>query len=130
MSYTEHLEDFGEVQLNAAADLLYAAAKGYPSDFWADGVKLAFNSMSGFVFLTNDNYDVCMEADGELYTFYTTPYEGIEGFLWELVDDYLADPESWNEEDVEWLRELCSDDQIVVDNDLLEEDVEKVLANK
>lgn len=127
--YTENLAEFGIRELELAIDLLQAAKKGYPSDFSIDGVKLGFNTSSGSVFLTNDDYDVCMDADGELYTFYTSPYDGLEGFLWDLIDYYLDVPEDWNEEDVTWLRELCSDPQIVEDNDIPEEDVERVLAN-
>lgn len=127
--YTENLGDFGIRELELAIDLLQAAKKGYPTDFWTEGVKIGCNTYSGSVFLTNDNYDVCMDADGELYSFYTSPYNGTEGFLWDLVDDYLEAPETWHQEDIEWLRELCSDPQIVDDNDISEEDVEKVLAN-
>ena len=127
--YTEDLGNFGARELELAIDLLQAAKKGYPSDFWAEGVKLGFNTSSGSVFLTNDDYDVCMDADGELYTFYTSPYDGLEGFLWDLIDYYLDVPEDWNEEDIEWLRELCSNPQIVEDNDIPEEDVKRVLAN-
>ena len=121
--------NFGARELELAIDLLQAAKKGYPSDFWTEGVKIGFNTSSGSVFLTNDDYDVCMDADGELYTFYTSPYDGLEGFLWDLIDYYLDVPEDWNEEDIEWLRELCSNPQIVEDNDIPEEDVERVLAN-
>lgn len=127
--YTENLGEFGARELDLAIDLLQAAKKGYPSDFWTEGVKLGFNTSSGSVFLTNDDYDVCMDADGELYTFYTSPYDGLEGFLWDLIDYYLDVPEDWNEEDIEWLRELCSNPQIVEDNDISDEDVERVLAN-
>lgn len=127
--YTENLGEFGIRELELAIDLLQAAKKGYPSDFWTEGVKLGFNTSSGLVFLTNDNYDVCMEVSGELYTFYTSPYDGFEGFLWDLMADYLETPGAWDEEDVVWLRELCSDPQIVEDNDISEEDVERVLAN-
>lgn len=127
--YTENLGDFGIRELELAIDLLQAAKKGYPTDFWTEGVKIGCNTYSGSVFLTNDNYDVCMDADGELYSFYTSPYNGTEGFLWDLVDNYLEAPETWHQEDIEWLRELCSDPRIVDDNDISEEDVEKVLAN-
>ena len=127
--YTEDLGNFGARELELAIDLLQAAKKGYPSDFWTEGVKLGFNTYSGSVFLTNDNYDVCMDVSGELYTFYTSPYDGVEGFLWDLIDSYLDAPETWNEEDVRWLCEICSDPQIVEDNDISDEDVERVLAN-
>ena len=127
--YTENLGEFGIRELDLAIDLLQAAKKGYPSDFWTEGVKIGCNTSSGSVFLTNDDYDVCMDADGELYTFYTSPYDGLEGFLWDLIDYYLDVPEDWNEEDIEWLRELCSNPQIVEDNDIPEEDVKRVLAN-
>jgi hypothetical protein len=29
-----------------------------------------------------------MEVEGKLESYYTTPYEGVEGFLIELIDEY------------------------------------------
>lgn len=50
-----------------------------------------------------------MEDDGKLESWYTTPYSGYEGFLDELVQEYLAVPDLWDEEDVEYLRDLGAD---------------------
>ena len=48
---------------------------------------------SGYVFLTNSEYQVAMcetnEQDQlELYSFYTSPYEGKEGSFDELLEEY------------------------------------------
>lgn len=68
-----------------------------------------FNRNSESVFLTNSDYQVCMVADGKLESWYTTPYSGYEGFLDDLVQEYIDDPDSWDEEDVEYLRDLGAD---------------------
>tara|TARA_Y100001972_G_C7462608_1_gene236004 strand:+ start:108 stop:461 length:354 start_codon:yes stop_codon:yes gene_type:complete len=87
--YTENLSDFGHRELEEANKLTTAMKNGLPDDFDGLGVKLAFNSNSGFVFLTNAEYQVAMVDDkGKLYSFYTTPYEGYEGSLEELLEEY------------------------------------------
>jgi len=87
--YTENLSDFGHRELEEANKLTTAMKNGLPNDFDGLGVKLAFNSNSGFVFLTNAEYQVAMVDDkGKLYSFYTTPYEGHEGSLEELLEEY------------------------------------------
>jgi len=129
--YTENIGDFGARELELAVKLLEAAKKGYPFDFDYDsGTKLANNRYSGDVFLVNDDYQVCVEIDGELYSFYTTPYSGHEGVLEDLIDDYRFYPDQWNEEDIEYLRDLCRDNDIVYDNHISDEDVEFVLGNE
>ena len=58
---------------------------------------------SGYVFLTNADYQVAMVDDkGELYSFYSTPYEGIEGSLEDLIEEY----DNLCEEDQEYVDEL------------------------
>lgn len=128
--YTENIGDFGARELELAKKLLEAAKKGYPSDFDYDsGTKLAFNRNSGEVFLTNDDYQVCIEAGGDLYSFYYTPYSGHEGMLVDLIYDYRNYPDQWDDEDIEYLKDLCRDDDIIYDNDISDEDIEFVLGN-
>lgn len=118
--YTEDLADFGYREFDLAADL-FAAYKngGFPDDFQDYGVKLALNMASGYVFFTNSDYQVCMDSDGKLYSFYTTPYSGFEGFAEDLF--YEAD-ESWDREDLEYLLEIAEY------NDISDEDIAKVQA--
>ena len=55
------LTKFGARELNMAKSLLDAISKGYPDDFdceWGSEVKLAFDTNSGDVFLTNNNFQV------------------------------------------------------------------------
>ena len=110
--YTEKLEDFGHIQLDTAKDLFTAwKYNGLPKDFEDDGVKVAFNSNSGYVFLTNSEYQVAMvEIDQKknnddptrynLYSFYTSPYEGREGSFEDLLDEY----NDMHKEDKEWFE--------------------------
>ena len=124
--YTENLADFGMREIEELRDILDAwLNNGLPDDFYDEGVRPAFNRNSGYVFLVNDDYQVCMEVDGKLESFYTTPYSGYEGFYEDLLDE--AD-ESWEEEDIEFLRDIAENrgDDEAVDklNALLNEDSE------
>jgi hypothetical protein len=62
-----NLEDFGYRELDIASKLLAAVAEyGYPKDFSDVGITLAFNTDSGYVFLTNDDYQVLLLESGKL----------------------------------------------------------------
>lgn len=106
-AYTENLADFGYRELAMAKDLLVAwfDGDGLPLDFEAEGVRIAFNRNSGNVFLTNDEYQVCMEAEGKLYSWYWLPNHGNEGFCEDLIREYdNGDIESDN---FEYLADIC-----------------------
>jgi len=49
-----------------------------------------FNSKTGFVFLVDQDYNVLMfnESIGKLDLFLSTPYEGQEGFIEDLLNEY------------------------------------------
>ena len=103
--YTENLADFGYREQDEAKEIFAAWKKnGLPQDFENDGVRLAFNMNSGYVFLTNNEYQVAMcGEDKKLYSFYTSPYEAIEGSFEDLIDEY----ENMHPEDKEWLRNIA-----------------------
>jgi len=108
-TYTEDLGDFGYIELDVAADLLKAWSRhGLPKDFTDSGVKLAMNLSSGYVFLTNDEYQVAMRTinreSGEtyLYSYYSSPYEGREGSLEDLQEQF----KDMHPEDKQWFKEL------------------------
>ena len=105
--YTENLADFGYREYEELKRILDAwfDGNGLPDDFDGDGVRPAFNQSSGNVFLVNDEYQVCMvTSDGTLESWYSTPYNGEEGFYDDLM--YLVD-DRWEEEDIEFLRDLA-----------------------
>ena len=107
---TIDLGDFGMREIAEARDIFTAwLDHGLPDDFHEDGIVLQFNKNSGYVFLINDYYQIALLADGKLESWYCTPYSGYEGFLDDLVDMYNEDPESWDEEDIEYLRDLGAD---------------------
>ena len=78
---------------------------GLPSNFYEDNVRLAFNKNSGNVFLVNDDCQVAMMNGNKLEIHYTSPYDGHEGFLEELLD--MVD-DNWHEDDIEWLNDIKS----------------------
>lgn len=99
--YTENLEDFGSRERKMASALL---DKPLPSAFADSGVKLAMNKNSGYVFLVNDDYQCAMiNCDNDqLEIFHSTPHEGYEGFLIELLNGY--EPSDLNSADADYLR--------------------------
>ena len=103
--YTEDLSKFGYREKAIANDLIQALNnKKTPDDFDLSGVKVAFNMMSGYVFLTNDEYQVCMiDDENNLYSFYTLMYEGLEGDFDELLGQY----EDMHPEDQEQFRDIA-----------------------
>lgn len=98
---TSDLSKFGRRELELFRALLNLwLDKGLPSEFHSDGVVPMLNTSSGYVFLTNSDYQVCMEApSGELELWHYLPYSGEEGFL---VD--FEGREDLNEEDLEYLE--------------------------
>lgn len=104
MTTTTNLADFGFREIKMARDLLDAYINnGLPEDFEQSGVTVMMNQNSGNVFLTNDEFQVAMESDGKLYSFYSSPYEGKEGSF----DDLLAEYGDMHSEDQEWFKELA-----------------------
>ena len=108
-TYTEDLADFGFRAQKEAQDLFQAwIESGLPIDFEDNGVKIAFNKNSGYVFLTNSEYQVamCERNDNgklELYSFYSSPYEGKEGSFDELLEEY----EDMHLEDKLWFLQIA-----------------------
>lgn len=96
--YTENLGDFGARERKMAADLL---AADLPEGFDNSGVKVAMNKGSGNVFLVNENYQCAMMNGDKLEIFHSTPYEGREGFLSDLVKEYS--PDDLHHDDVEYI---------------------------
>lgn len=85
---TTDLADFGFREIKMLRDLLDAwVNKGLPDDFEGNEVRAMMNKNSGNVFLTNSEYEVCMESDGVLCSFYSCPECGHEGFAEEMRED-------------------------------------------
>lgn len=107
---TTDLSKFGYRELDMAGDLLKAIKNGLPDDFYDDGITVMFNTESGYVFLTNSDYQVALVDDnGDLYSFYSTPYSGLEGSFEELKEMYEDDPNYFQKEDIEYLEQLAKD---------------------
>ena len=103
MSTTTNLADFGYHELHLLKDLLEALGdQGLPNDFNDDEVTPTLNKNSGFVFLTNSDFQVAMLNGLELESFYSSPDQGMEGFYDELEDGY----ETMSADDKEWFDSL------------------------
>ena len=80
--YTENLSDFGNREKLIAGKLLTTMAwKGLPYDFNSDGLKIAMNMSSGYVFLTNEDLQVAMFNGEKIERWYTCSNCGNEGFF-------------------------------------------------
>lgn len=97
-----NLANFREREMELAADLLrsYARAgqrrdgKQYnalPESWCDDGVKLAVNPNSGFVFLSNEESQALVDTDDGVAMWYFTPYYGVEGTLEEVAEVFIDD---------------------------------------
>jgi hypothetical protein len=82
---TIDLSEFGYRELDMAGDLLKAIKDGLPDDFNDDGLTIMFNTHSGYVFLTNSDYQVAMLTDKKLESFYSCPNCGEEGFAEDIL---------------------------------------------
>lgn len=110
MDVTTNLSDFGHRELEIARDLLTAMLDyGLPDDFDDGKVTIAFNPNSGYVFLTNGEYQVAMLTDdGDLESWYYLPYSGEEGFYDDLI--YMVkDADYFDDDDIEFLIDLARD---------------------
>ena len=102
--YTENFADFGARERRMLSEIMRAwDSSGLPTDFSNENVRPAMNRNSGFVFLTNEDFQVAMMNGDKLESFYTTPYNGNEGFFDELVEEY----EDMHPEDQRYLREIA-----------------------
>lgn len=95
-----NLENFGNREIEEAADLMQEYANGnIPDWFYNDGVTVEFNPSSGMVFLINSDYQVLiMGDDGDLVGFHFLGYHGYEGTaeeLWQMFEDGDIEPEDW-----------------------------------
>lgn len=82
---TTDLADFGYREIREAIDLLDMWMKhGLPENFYEDEVRVMFNVHSGYVFLTNSEYQVAMIRGDKLEESLACPECGREGFIEEF----------------------------------------------
>jgi len=82
---TADFSKFGYRELQLASELLQAYLK-QGAEFLTDGITLNFNINSGFVFLSDEDYNVAMLNGEELEQFFSCPECGTEGFKEEFED--------------------------------------------
>ena len=85
MRTTTDLSAFGFRELRMAAELLTAYC-ATPPDFLTDGVQVMFNTHSGCVFLTDEDFNVAMMNGDTLEQFHSCPECGAEGFAEDMPD--------------------------------------------
>ena len=86
MTTTTDLTDFGFRELRMAAELLTAYCE-QPPEFLTDGVHLMMNTHSGYVFLTDEDFNVAMMTGGKLEQWHWCPDCGAEGFTGDMPDE-------------------------------------------
>lgn len=106
-AYTENFSDIMQCsqERGQVRDILNAwDSTGLPESFYTEGVKFAFNRNSGNVFLVNEDCQVVMMNGGKLELFYSTPYNGDEGFLSDLLE---VAPSEYYEEDADYIKDAA-----------------------
>ncbi|MAW79357.1 MAG: hypothetical protein CMI63_03910 [Parvularcula sp.] len=92
---TSDLSRFGYRELKMAAELL-AAYCDNPPNFLSDGLTVMLNMHSGYVFLSDEDFNVGMMNGKTLEQYHSCPECGSEGFAEELNESdccraYIAD---------------------------------------
>jgi len=106
---TSDIAKFGARERAILVELLEAWSRdGLPSDFYEENVHPMFNLNSGYVFLTNADYQEAIMEDGKLVSHYSLPYEGIQGTLSELKEEFARNGDSWHVDDVEAFNDIKS----------------------
>lgn len=99
---TSDLSRFGYREKRLAAELLLAMCEqALPENFTDEDVTVAMNTHSGYVFLTNAEYESCLLRNGKLERWEWCPNCGTEGFKDEVADHGKDDPECQ-----EWLADI------------------------
>jgi len=83
---TADISRFGGREIQEAIELLTAYMK-QDTRWLGDGLTLNFNMDSGYVFLSDEDYNVGMMNRGELEQWFSCPYCGHEGFLEDMKHD-------------------------------------------
>ncbi len=107
---TTDLADFGSSEKATAGELLSALNTDKDlTHFLGDGVKLYLNKNSGFVFLSDEDYNTAMiDDEGHLRDFHSCPICGSEGFLEDLhdgVEELDSECQEWFDNLVEVIAE-------------------------
>ena len=88
--YEAKFEGFGYREIQLASKLLDAYVKE-PDVLEGDYISVGFNANSGYVFLSNEDYDTAMMNGDKLERFYSCPECGHEGFK----EDFYARTKSF-----------------------------------
>lgn len=89
---TTDLAKFGHRERMELEKILHAwNTSGLPVDFGNEDVRATVNLNSGYVFLTNSDYQAAMMNGDKLESFYSCPECGHEGFLDEMKHDGKAE---------------------------------------
>lgn len=101
---TTNLADFGRRELSMLSEMLEHYSNGaYHHPYWTDeGVQAMMNTYSGYVFLTDSDYNVLMMNGNALEPFYSLPYSGEEGFL----EDFSDNEDDYHRDDWEYLQSI------------------------
>lgn len=84
------LSRFGYREKKMAAALLTAYCES-PPDELGDGVTVAMNTNSGYVFLTDEDYNTAMMNGDKLEMWLMCPECGHEGFAEDIDDEHHID---------------------------------------
>ena len=89
---TADFSKFGHREREMATELLNAMSKqGLPKDFYGENVSVSFNTHSGNVFLTNEDYQVAMMNGDDLESWYYCGECGHEGFKEDMQHEGNSD---------------------------------------
>lgn len=99
----DNLEEWPKEDLTIVAKMIELFRDGkYSKDFYPAEVTILKNPDLNVIYMTNADYYAAVYKDGELVSYYTSPYAGIEGTFEELSEQY----DEMSEEDKEWFNDI------------------------
>ena len=100
---SNNLENWSKEDITTVIKMLELFRDGkYSKDFYPEDIANFKNTNLNMIFMVNDEYSVLVYEDGELVSYYTSPYAGIEGTFEELSEQY----DEMSEEDKEWFDDI------------------------
>ena len=131
-NYPSGIFTMGDREIEQAEDLLKAyrlSGRGTGNNCIPDGYSLDgrsnfhYDSYNDRVLLINEDNDALIEYGGDIFQYYSTPYDGHSGTAIDICQHFIDNHEIWHEDDIEYLFEtILPDSKAAIVNEEFEFD--------
>lgn len=131
-NYPSGIFTMGDREIEQAEDLLRAyrlSGRGTGNNYIPDGFSINgtsnfhYDSYNDRVLLINEDNDALIEYGGDIFQFYSTPYNGYSGTAIDICQHFIDNHKIWHEDDIEYLFEtILPDSKAAIVNEEFEFD--------